>query len=163
MTCLAEADWVALADSMLRAGAHPDDLLMDLRQVSPDQRYRVTKLMSRTSRLSESGTESLLRHDLTSAGVKVRTQVWIGSDRVDLLLGDHLVVEADSVAHHTGLETYARDRRRDQRLIAQGFIVVRLTWHQIIHERADTIAYLVGLCRQGVHRSGRLRRLGASR
>lgn len=153
--CLPPAEWVAVADSVLHRGCPRDELTHDLLRAQPDRSSEILRLMNRVNAVSESGTESLLRYDLESAKIPVRSQVWIGRDRVDLLVGDRLVLEADSVAHHTGEENYSRDRRRDQRLVSQGFLPLRFTWHQIIHERGDVVALVRQLCRAGEHRRRR--------
>ena len=158
-TCLSSAEWVAVTDSVLRQGISPDELMADILTADPSLLHSMTKLMARTSRLSESGTESLLRHDLVSARLRVRAQVWIGSDRVDLLVGDRLVLECDSRAHHTRLDRYTADRLRDQRLAALGFHVLRFTYHQLVHDRSSVVALVLDLTRRGVHLSGRVHRV----
>src|SRR5665647_786535 len=65
------------------------------------------------------------------AGYKVRPQVVIpGVGRVDLLVGESLIIECDSHAHHTGETNYRGDRRRDLSATADDYRVVRLTWEQ---------------------------------
>lgn len=53
-----------------------------------------------------------------------------------------LVVEIDGHAFHGSLAAVERDRRRDARLIAAGYRVLRFTWQQITEEPFDTIAAL---------------------
>lgn len=102
---------------------------------------------------AESGTESIARIKFQAAGIKVRTQVSIPSvGRVDLLLGDRLVVEIDSRAHHTDAVSYQRDRERDQRLAALGYIVVRLTYEQVMFDWDNTLARLLPIIRADRHR-----------
>ena len=57
---------------------------------------------------------------------------------VDFLWRDaRLIVEADSHRYHGTMSAFERDRRRDQRLEAVGWQVVRCTWQQVIREPAD--------------------------
>jgi len=49
---------------------------------------------------------------------------------VDLLVGESLIIECDSHAHHTGETNYRGDRRRDLSATADDYRVVRLTWEQ---------------------------------
>lgn len=49
-----------------------------------------------------------------------------------------LVIECDSKAHHTSAKNYAEDRARDLTLLALGYVVVRLTYEQILNQWADT-------------------------
>jgi len=80
---------------------------------------------------SESGTETRVRLFLVRRGYKVRPQVVIpGVGRVDLLVGESLIIECDSHAHHTGETNYRVDRSRDLNATASGYRVVRLTWEQ---------------------------------
>jgi Protein of unknown function (DUF559)/Transcriptional regulator, AbiEi antitoxin len=56
-----------------------------------------------------------------------------------------LIVEADSLRHHGTRAAFERDRRRDQRLTAAGWRVVRFTWRQIDEAPADVAASLRSL------------------
>lgn len=72
--------------------------------------------------------------------------------RVDFLVGQCLVIEVDSRAHHTDPENYHRDRLRDQRLVSRGYIVIRLTYEQVMFDLAATIERIVPLIARGAHR-----------
>lgn len=63
---------------------------------------------------------------------------------VDFLWPDaRLVVEVDGHAFHGSTPAVERDRRRDARLLAAGYRVLRLTWSQIHDEPLPTLAALV--------------------
>ena len=88
--------------------------------------------LSRINPNAESGTETMVRWFLESRGVQVRAQVMIeGVGRVDMVVGESLVIECDSVAYHTDPKQYHNDRRRDLRLIEQGYLPIHLTWEDI--------------------------------
>jgi very-short-patch-repair endonuclease len=53
---------------------------------------------------------------------------------------ERLIVETDSHRHHGTRAAFERDRRRDQRLIAVGWTVVRFTHRQIERDPADVAA-----------------------
>ncbi|MGN6692698.1 MAG: DUF559 domain-containing protein [Aquihabitans sp.] len=53
-----------------------------------------------------------------------------------------VVVEADGRKHHTALTDAEADRWRDLELAAAGFVVIRVTWHQLVHEPERFIAAL---------------------
>ncbi|WP_199538953.1 endonuclease domain-containing protein [Desertihabitans brevis] len=109
--------------------------------------------LSRLRGDAQSGTETRVRRWLESRRVRVRAQVTIrGVGRVDLLVGDRWVVECDSVAHHTGVESYARDRRRDLELQRLGYVVTRLSWEQVFLEWEATRQALTEILRRGEHR-----------
>jgi very-short-patch-repair endonuclease len=49
-----------------------------------------------------------------------------------------LVVEVDGFAWHGSQQAFENDRRRDAILVAAGLRVIRVTWHQIVHESEAT-------------------------
>ena len=56
----------------------------------------------------------------------------VGPQRVDALVEPwRLVVEGDGRAWHTRIEDFERDRRRDAKTAAAGFVTLRFTWHQL--------------------------------
>lgn len=81
---------------------------------------------------AETGSESMARLLLRNLGCSVQIQVQIeGVGRVDLLVDGWIVVECDSRAHHGGWEAQERDRLRDLRLAARGYVVIRPTANMI--------------------------------
>lgn len=99
---------------------------------------------------AESGTESLVRLRLRRHGVELKPQVDIGGvGRVDFLVGERLVIEVDSKAHHTGEENYRKDRERDLKLVALGYVVVRLTYGQVMFHWHEAEPYLLAILRRG--------------
>lgn len=108
---------------------------------------------------AESATESRVIRDIRQHGVQVRPQWMVpGVGRTDMLVGERLIIECDSVAHHTALPRYAADRRRDRLLVGLGYVVVRLTWEDVMLRWPETWEYLLALLRRGVHRAPRGRR-----
>ena len=91
---------------------------------------RVRRALEHASALSGSGSESIFSYRSRALGIRFRQQVQVGEDRVDFLIGDRLVVEIDSFAHHTLLE----NARRDARLGAKGYLVLRFMLVQIEEE-----------------------------
>jgi very-short-patch-repair endonuclease len=64
----------------------------------------------------------------------------------DFLWADQrLVVETDGWETHGTRRQFERDRRRDQRLQAAGWRVVRFTWWQVTDEPAGVVATLRAL------------------
>jgi hypothetical protein len=69
---------------------------------------------------------------------------WVEGYEVDFLWDrERLIVETDGFAVHGTRQAFGRDRRRDQRLAAAGFTVIRCTWDQIDAELAQTIRSLL--------------------
>lgn len=149
--CLPTDEFVAVADSLWLMGLDPAqvaEILGGGRDV-----LNAVALMDR----AESGTESLVRLRLRRRRLRVRAQIEIeGVGRVDLLVGDRLVIEVDSRAHHTGTENHSRDRWRDLRLHERGFVVLRLTWAQVMHHWDEVEPVILALASRRAHvRRGR--------
>jgi hypothetical protein len=101
------------------------------------------------SGLSESGTESLFVFGMARAGIDVRQQVVIeGVGRVDCLIGERLVIELDSFAHHSDPMA---DRRRDAVLSARGYRVLRFMYHQVVDEWPSVQAAVLAAIARGDH------------
>ena len=45
-----------------------------------------------------------------------------------------VVVEVDGYAAHGHRVAFERDRERDQTLVGAGYLVMRITWRQLVHE-----------------------------
>jgi very-short-patch-repair endonuclease len=83
-----------------------------------------------------SGLEARAIALLEEAGIFADRQVDLGGDswigRVDLRMrGAPVVVEVDSVVHHTAPSDRERDRRRDEQLAELGLTVVRVTEEEV--------------------------------
>ena len=66
--------------------------------------------------------------------MKVKTQVPIpGLGRVDMLLGQSLLVETDGYEFHADRDSFREDRRRDRIAATHGYCVIRLTWEQVFN------------------------------
>lgn len=109
---------------------------------------------------AQSGLESLVRLLLATTRVRYRTQVWIApAGRVDILIGERLVLELDGRTFHTG-EAFEEDRRRDFALIMQGYLVLRLSYRMVIEHWDEIAAGILHLVRRNEHRWGRSRVAG---
>ncbi|MFO7689264.1 MAG: DUF559 domain-containing protein [Cryobacterium sp.] len=112
-----------------------------------------------------SGLETLARLHLRGHNLRVRVQVQIaGVGRVDLVVGDRLVIELDSRKHHTDRDAYERDRSRDLELVRRGYLVVRVTYLQVMTGWASVERAILEVTRRGEHRWQRShRRAGLDR
>lgn len=95
--------------------------------------------------LSASGLESLFVFRGRRLGLRIRQQVQIGSDRVDAIVGDRLVVELDGREFHDAERDYARDAR----LSARGFRVIRFSYRQVMFEWSSVEASLLAAVARG--------------
>lgn len=99
-----------------------------------------------------SGLETLTRLRLRSRNVRVRSQVHVaGIGWIDLLIGDRLVVELDSRAHHDNPEAYERDRARDLALMERGYLVARVTYRRVMSDWPSVEKALLSVIRRGEH------------
>lgn len=90
------------------------------------------EVLASAGSLSDTGSESLLALILTRAGISFRQQVYIRSvGFVDFVIGERLIVEADSKAHHSDP---TRDRRRDAAASEQGYRTLRFMYSQIVFD-----------------------------
>src|SRR5437588_7868580 len=46
-----------------------------------------------------------------------------------------LIIEVDGYGTHGNRQAFENDRRRDQIHIAAGYVVIRITWHQLQHQQ----------------------------
>ena len=142
-----------------RAALSPADSVMDLGLADRGDLHALFPAGSvRPHRLidccewAQSGTESLVRMRLRALHLPVLTQVEVaGVGRVDLLVGDRLVIEVDSRAHHTSQSAYHEDRRRDRELLARGHVVMRLTWEQVMFSWSEVEQDILAVTRRHEH------------
>jgi len=84
---------------------------------------------------AESGLETLVRIRLLKVGVVAAIQVALASGiRVDLLVGDRLVIETDGREFHENPPAFEADRGRDLFLKAFGYEVLRLSYRQVVQD-----------------------------
>lgn len=99
----------------------------------------------------ESGTEALMWLRLRSQ-IPLRRQVHIpGIGRVDFMVGDRLIIEVDSRAHHERTPDYERDRRRDAAASIQGYRVMRFSYRQVFDEWPSVEGAILAAYLRGDH------------
>lgn len=101
---------------------------------------------------AESGLESLVRYRLAQHGIAVRGQVSIpGVGRVDLVVGDCLIIEADGTENHVGSSKRHRDLVRDTAAAALGLRTLRFDYAMIVHDWPQVEAAILEALRAGAH------------
>jgi very-short-patch-repair endonuclease len=101
-------------------------------QAPPDPDLTRSELERRFLRLCR-------RHRLPDPEVNVR----VGEFVVDFLWRDRwLIIETDGYRWHRGHAAFEYDHRRQARLIALGFEVVRFSWAQVVDEPDEVLAAL---------------------
>jgi very-short-patch-repair endonuclease len=146
--CLDLRHAIAVTDSVLNMG------LVSIEEVTRRLagRARGRAVLARCDPQAESGLETFARLALVSARIRVRSQVVIaGVGRVDLVVGDRLVIELDGAAWHGGTADFERDRLRDRALMARGYLVMRATYHQVLFELPTLVAQVQEVVRRREH------------
>jgi very-short-patch-repair endonuclease len=108
------------------------------------------RILAEMSWFSDSGLESGVIPRLRWLRVPMRPQISIAGHRVDLLIGDRLVLQIDG-GHHVDAQR-TEDNRHDAMLMLMGYHVIRVSYHQVVnrwHEVQDMIATAIA---QGLHR-----------
>jgi very-short-patch-repair endonuclease len=102
-------------------------------------------------RLTRSEAERRLLELIRAAGLPApMTNVRVSGMEVDFLWpARRLIVEVDGWEYHGPRPAFERDRRRDGRLLAAGYRVLRVTWHQLAHEPAQVIAIIAATLAAG--------------
>lgn len=109
--------------------------IYDVRQIFESLPKKYGLYLELIDSSAQSGLETKARLRLRSLNIPYRPQVVVdGVGRVDLVVGDRFVVELDSKAWHTSYAAYTEDRRRDLALIERGYIVLRVTYDQVMNQ-----------------------------
>ena len=140
---------VVVADSLVNRGLLTPVRLQAVLGTTP----RGRRVLAVHDPLAESGIETLVRLALRRHRVHIRSQVPIpGVGRVDFLIGDRLVIEADGYDWHGGREEFERDRERDRELVRRGYIVIRASYRQVIADLDEVISSALDVIRRREHR-----------
>lgn len=132
---------VAILDSALAVGlVRPVDLARIRTRLSPD----IRSVIDAADGSAGAGTESIVRQVLRDAGFDPEPQFEVpGVGFVDFRLGSRVLIEVDSQQWHGTAEQQARDYERDLELIARGYIVIRINYHQALYGHRELIAAVV--------------------
>ncbi|WP_461474347.1 endonuclease domain-containing protein [Microbacterium sp. HJ5] len=110
------------------------------------------ELAQRVTGLSDSGLETIFVVRLSSWGLPIRQQIVIAGHRVDVLIGDRLIVQLDGFAFHSTAAQRARDAAHDAELALRGYVVLRFTYAQVIHDWPAVERTVVRALAAGAHR-----------
>ncbi|MCU1579148.1 MAG: hypothetical protein JWP19_1352 [Rhodoglobus sp.] len=147
--CQSAEATIAAADSAIRLGLLKRGAWRQAIRVLPP---RLAALLAMADGVCESITESLARVRLRGLGIDPRLQVSIaGVGRVDMVIGERLVVELDGWAYHSDPERFEADRRRDARLSALGYRVLRFSYRQVMDRWAEVKGSIVAAIARGDH------------
>ena len=143
-----EAFFVAL-ESALRQRLVDDAGLAWLHGTTNDEVREALRLARDDA---DSGLESLFRWRLRSLDIGIRTQVEVpGVGRVDVLVGDRLLVELDGRVNHDGASLRHKDLRRDAYAAEWGYVTLRFDYAMVMHDWALVEAAVRGAIAAGLH------------
>ncbi|MDQ1123628.1 DUF559 domain-containing protein [Microbacterium trichothecenolyticum] len=110
---------------------------------------RARSLLDEVQPFADSGLESIVIFRLRWMKVRLLPQAFLHGHRVDLLIGERLVLQIDG-AHHVG-EQRAEDIRHDALLTLNGYHVIRVGYRQIVDDW-PSVQYLISRAiAQGLH------------
>lgn len=113
------------------------------RLIDADDRARIRAVLPKSASWlldvarpdAESGLESILRLRLHLLGIRLRCQVEIaGVGRVDLVVGDRVIVEVDGRQNHAGFDRRHRDLMRDAAASARGYETLRFDYSMVLSQ-----------------------------
>ncbi|MFF2370471.1 endonuclease domain-containing protein [Agromyces sp. NPDC058110] len=153
--CAPTSDALAAVESAVEGRMLDPGQLASVRAAMPSGRRED---LDRLDFGSQSGLETKVRLFLRARRITCRTQAYVdGVGSVDLLVGERLVVEVDGWAFHSSRTEFETDRRRDFELVTRGYLVLRLSYDQVMHDRPRTSAGILALIARGEHRWPRAR------
>ncbi|QYM65420.1 type IV toxin-antitoxin system AbiEi family antitoxin domain-containing protein [Microbacterium sp. Se5.02b] len=137
---------LAVWNSALRAGLVDLQLLRSL-----PLPLRARELLDEATPFADSGLESIVVPRLRWLQLPLRRQVWILGHRVDLLIGDRLVLQIDG-GHHVGPQR-SEDIDHDARLMLRGYHVIRVGYEQVMNHWPQVQELIMRAVAQGLHRA----------
>lgn len=106
-------------------------------------------LLERANPFADAGTETYIRERLMWLNVRILVQTWIAGHRVDVLIGDRLVLQVDG-KHHVGAQR-SEDIRHDAELRLMGYHVIRISYQQLMHDWPAVQDLIMRTVAQGLH------------
>lgn len=142
--CRPHEEALAIWESALRRGLLDREVMRRL-PLGPDAR----RLLAEARPFADQGTETVVFSRLRWMGIRMVRQAVILGRRVDLLIGDRLVVQIDG-GHHVDRQRLA-DIEHDARLTLQGYHVIRIGYWQIFDDWPAVQDIITRAVAQGLH------------
>lgn len=108
------------------------------------------RLLEEALPFADSGLETLAIPRLRWLRLPLRRQVWIAGHRVDLLIGERLVLQIDG-GHHVGAQRES-DIAHDAALMLMGYHVIRVGYGQVVDRWHEVQELIMRAVAQGLHR-----------
>lgn len=107
-------------------------------------------LFDEVTPFADSGLESVVVPRLRWLRLPLLRQTWLAGHRVDLLIGERLVLQIDG-GHHVGAQR-TRDIDHDARLMLLGYHVIRVGYDQVMNRWPEVQDLILRAVAQGLHR-----------
>ncbi len=146
--CLAREEAIVLWESAIRIEGLSVDALRRVRWPAVAAR----ECAEAVNGLSDSGLETIVVQRLSPWGVPMRQQAIVAGHRVDLLIGDRLVVQIDGFSHHSTSAQRSRDVAVDAELVLRGYTVLRFTYSQVLYDWPGVERVIARAMAAGAHR-----------
>lgn len=146
-SCLAFEHALVVWESALRHERLHPDAIARMSWRTPAAR----RLAAVAADRSDSGLETIFVVRLTPWGVPIRQQVAIAGHRVDVLIGDRLVVQLDGFAFHSSPRDRQRDLTHDRELATRGYTVLRFTYRDVVSDWPAVERTITNALAQGAH------------
>lgn len=137
---------LAVWDSALQKGLidHPALSTLPLRGAS-------RALLDECTPFADSGLETLFRTRFGWLRLPIRQQSHAHGHRVDIRIGDRLIVQIDGLTH-TGAQRDA-DNVHDAHLGTRGYHVIRISYQQVVHRWHEVEDLVLDAVARGLHRA----------
>jgi very-short-patch-repair endonuclease len=143
---------VALVDSAMHCGLLT---VAQVTQIAGALPARARRVLADMDGRADSGLESIARLWMRELGFDALVHPDIAGMEVDLLVGRSLIIELDGEEFHSGPAAFEGDRRRDAILSAGGFIVIRFSYQQVMHDPSTCLRRI----REHISRGDHLRQV----
>lgn len=144
--CQPEETALVMWESALNRGVVDREQLQQF-DLSPAARV----LLDHARPYSDSGLETIFVFRLRWLKVAMVPQAWVLGHRVDVLIGERLVIQLDG-ATHTGAQR-TRDIEHDAKLMLRGYHVLRFSYDQVMDRWPEVQAVVMEAVAQGRHRA----------
>jgi very-short-patch-repair endonuclease len=107
------------------------------------------ELLELATPFSDSGLETIFVTRLRWLDVPMVPQAWLHGHRIDLLIGERLVIQIDGATHVGAQRT--TDIEHDAQLMLRGYTVLRFGYEQIMARWPEVQAIIMDAVAQGKH------------
>ena len=112
---------------------------------------RARELVEHATPWADSGLETIFLVRLRWLQLPIRSQISVAGHRVDVLIGERLVVQIDG-RHHVGAQRTS-DIHHDAELLLLGYHVIRVGYEQVVHRWPEVQEVIMHAVAQGLHRA----------